>query len=167
MLPVQTGIPHVDLTNIAPACFEVGAARSEIASLRPFVGQGQLAWNGDEGLGIFVRSGKRDRAEQTLRIGMPHPVEYAFNRAGFDRLAGIHHRDPVACFQDEAEIVRDEQHGRAEPAAEFLHHLDDAGFNRDIKRCRRLVHQQQGGLRQQRHGDDDALLLAAGKLVRI
>ncbi len=76
-------------------------------------------------------------------------------------------RDAVAGLQDQAEIVRHEDHRRAELLAEPLHQFDDAGLHRHVERRRRLVEQQQRRLRQQRHGDHDALLLAARELVRI
>ena len=47
-----------------------------------------------------------------------------------------------------------------------LDQLDDAGLDGHVERRRRLVEEQQLRIGQQRHGDDDALLLAAGNLVR-
>ena len=158
---------HRDLGGVADALDEMLAARAEIAALRPLVRQRQLAGDGDQRPRILVGAGQRDRAEQPLRIGMAHPVEDVLDRAGLHRLARIHHRDAVAGLQDQAEIVRDEDHRGAELLAEPLDQLDDAGLDGHVERRGRLVEQEQRRLRQQRHGDDDALLLAAGKLVRI
>ena len=143
------------------------AARPEIAALRPLVRQRQLARDGDQRPRILVGAGQRDGAEQPLRIGVAHPVEHVLDLAGLHRLAGIHDGDAVAGFEDEAEIVRHEDHRRAELLAEPLDQFDDAGLDRHVERGRRLVEQKQRRLRQQRHGDDDALLLAARKLVRV
>ena len=84
-----------------------------------------------------------------------------------DRLARIHDGDAVAGLEDQAEIVRDVDHRGAEFRGDLLDQLDDAGLDRDVERGGRLVEQQQLRVRKQRHGDDDALLLAAGDLVRI
>ena len=98
---------------------------------------------------------------------MAHPVEHVLDRAGLHRLARIHDGDAVAGLEDQPEIVRHEDHRRAEFLAEPLDQLDDAGLDGHVERRRRLVEQQQRRLRQQRHGDDDALLLATRQLVRI
>ncbi len=86
---------------------------------------------------------------------------------GLDRLAGIHHAEPVADVEDQAEVVADEQHRGAVLVAEVLDQIDDAGLDRHVERGGGFVEDQERGLRHQRHGDDDALLLAARKLVRI
>ena len=143
------------------------AARPEIAALRPLVRQRQLAGDRDQRPRVLVGARQRNRAEQPLRVRVPHAVEDVLDLAGLDRLAGIHDRDAVAGLEDQAEIVRHEDHRRAELLAEPLDQLDDAGLDRHVERGRRLVEQKQRRLRQQRHGNDDALLLAAGKLVRI
>ena len=167
MIVVPDHRDHRDLGGIADALDEMVAARPEIAALRPLVRQRQLAGDRDQRPRVLVGARQRDRAEQPLRIGMAHAVEHVLDVAGLHRLAGIHHRDAVAGLEDQAKIVRHEDHRGAELLAEPLHQLDDAGLDRHVERRRRLVEQQQRRLRQQRHGDDDALLLAAGKLVRI
>ena len=129
--------------------------------------QRQLAGNGDQRARVLVGARQRDRAEQALRVGVAHPVEHVLDRPALHRLARIHDRDAVAGLEDQPEIVRHEDHRRAELLAEPLDQLDDAGLDGDVERRGGLVEQQQRRLRQQRHGDHDALLLAAGELVRI
>ena len=80
---------------------------------------------------------------------------------------GIHDADAVAGLEDEPEIVRDVDHRRAEALRDVLDQFDDAGFDGDVERGGRLIEQQELRVGEQRHGDDDALLLAARKLVRI
>ena len=63
--------------------------------------------------------------------------------------------------------MRDVDHRRAEARADVLDQLDDAGFDRDVERGGRLIEQQQRRVRQQRHRDDHALLLAARDLMGI
>ncbi len=81
--------------------------------------------------------------------------------------AAPHHRDPVGERQRLLLVVGDIERGDAEPVdqraqlAAQLH--PDAG----IERRHRLVEQQHFGIGGERAGQRDALLLAAGKLVRI
>ena len=143
------------------------AARPEVAALRPLVRQRQLAADRHQRARVLVGAGQRDRAEQPLGVGVAHAVEHLLDRAHLDRLARVHHRDAIAGLEDQAEIVRDVDHRGAEARADVLDQLDDAGLDRDVERGGRLVQQQQRRVRQQRHGDDHALLLAARDLVRI
>ena len=52
-------------------------------------------------------------------------------------------------------------------ACDVLEQLEDLRLHRDVERGGRLVGDQQVGLVGERHGDHDALALAAGELVRI
>ena len=98
---------------------------------------------------------------------MAHRVEDLGDRPGLDRLARVHDADAVAGLEHQPEVVADEQHRGAELAAEGLDEVDDAGLDGDVERRGRLVEDQERRPRHQRHGDDDALLLAAGELVRV
>ena len=158
---------HGYFGGVADTLHEMMAARPEIAALRAFVRQRQLAGNGDQRPRVLIGAGQRDGAEQTLRVGVAHAVEDVLDRAALDRLAGIHDGDAVAGLQDQPQIVRYEDHRRAVAVAEILHQVDDAGLHRHVERGGRFVEQEQRRLRQQRHCDDDALLLAAGELMRI
>ena len=53
------------------------------------------------------------------------------------------------------------------PPAELAHEVEHRRLDGHVEARGRLVHDQQRGLGHQRHGDDDALLLAARELVRI
>ncbi len=158
---------HVDALRVAAAGDEIAAARPEIAARRPLVRQREIAGNGDQRPRVLVRAGQRDRAEQRLGVGVPHAVEHFGDGAGLHRLAGIHDADAVAGLQHQPEIVGDEQHRGAALAPQLLDQLDDAGLDRDVERGGRLVEDEEAGPRHQRHRDHDALLLAAGELVRI
>jgi hypothetical protein len=63
--------------------------------------------------------------------------------------------------------VGDVDHGGAEFCRNLLDQLDDAGLHRHVERGGRLVEEKQFWVGQERHGNDDALLLTAGDLVRI
>ena len=158
---------HRDLDGVAAAGDEVAAARAEVAAGRALVGQGEAAGDRDQRVAGAVGAGQRERAEEPLGVGVAHGVEDLGDRAGLDGLARVHDAEPVAGLEDEAEVVADEEHRRAELAAEILDELDDAGLDGDVERGGRLVEDEECRLRHQRHGDDDALLLAAGELVRV
>jgi hypothetical protein len=89
------------------------------------------------------------------------------DRALLDQLAAVHDADPVTHARDGAEVVADEQDRRAMPAAQLADQIEHGGLHGDVETGRRLVHDQQRGLRDQRHRDHDPLLLTAGELVRI
>ena len=131
------------------------------------MGQRQLAGNGNERIVVLVRSRHRDRAEQALGVRVAHGAEHVADRAGLDRLARVHHRHFVAGLEDQPEIVGDEERGRAGAGGQILDQRDNAGFHRDVERRRRLVEDQELRIRQKRHRDDDALLLAAAQLMGI
>ena len=98
---------------------------------------------------------------------MAHLVKDILDRAAFNRLAGIHHADPVAGLEDEPKVVADEQHRGAVFLAQVLDQFDNCGLHRHVKGGGGLVEDEKRGFRHQRHGDDDPLLLAARQLVRI
>ena len=87
--------------------------------------------------------------------------------ADLDHLAGIHDADAVGDLRQQAEIVRDIEHRHAEPRAQIDQQRDDLLLRGDVEAGRRLVEHDEVGIAGQRHGDADALLLAAGELVRI
>ncbi len=157
---------HGNIAAVALPVHEVVAARTEVAAPRTFVGQGEVPRNGDQRARVLVGARQRDRPEQRLRIGVLHLVEDIDDGPGLDRLAGIHHAKPVADLQHEAEVVADEQHRGAVFLAKILDQIDHRRLDRHIERRRRFVEDEKRGLRHQRHGDDDALLLPAGQLVR-
>ncbi len=78
-----------------------------------------------------------------------------------DDAAEIHHRDPVADMRDHGEVVRDEQIGEAELAAQGGEQFDDLRLDRNIQRGDRLVADDEVRMQHQRAGDADALALAA------
>ena len=94
-------------------------------------------------------------------------IEDLLDIASLDRLSRIHDADAVASLEDEAEIMRDIDHRRPEALRDVLDQLDHARFDGDIERGCRLIEQQELGIGQKRHRDDDPLLLAARQLMRI
>src|SRR5262249_32663542 len=57
------------------------------------------------------RTDTRASAEQALRIGMAHAPEHLVRRSALDDRAAIHHHHALDVLGDDAEIVRDQNHG--------------------------------------------------------
>ena len=105
--------------------------------------------------------------EERPRIRVRWRAEDLFNGALFDDFACLHHADLLRYLAHNPEIVRDEQQRHAKPALKVAQQLDDLCLHGDVERRGRLVGDEQIGLISERHGDHDALTLAAGKLMRI
>ena len=105
--------------------------------------------------------------QQVLGIGMLRRVEHLGHRSLLDDAALGHDADPVGHLAHDAEVVGDEQQRHAVARLQGLEELQDLRLDGDVERRRRLVGDQQVGLVGQRHGDHDALALAAGELVGI
>ena len=86
---------------------------------------------------------------------------------GLDEPAGVHDGHPVAEFDHERHVVRDEQDREPELALQILDLGHDLLLHDDVERRGGLVHDQQRGTQRRRHRDDDALPHAPGELVRI
>ena len=110
---------------------------------------------------------RRERAHEPVRVRVQRGCGRARPRRRLDDLAGVHDRDAVAELDEQREVVRDEQHGEAEPLLEHLELLQDLALHDDVERGRRLVHHDQLRLERERHRDHDALAHAARELVRI
>jgi hypothetical protein len=93
-------------------------------------------------------------------------VEDLFGRPALDDLAVGHDMNGVGDAPHDAEIVRDQDHRHFQFARQVLQQLQHLGLNGDVERGRRLVRDKDFGLIGERHGDHDALLLAAGEFMR-
>ena len=82
-------------------------------------------------------------------------------------LARVHHADPVAYLEHQAEVVGDVQQGRAGFLAQLGDQFHDPGLHRHVQGRGGLVQQQQRRPRQEGHGYHHPLLLSAGDLVRV
>ena len=79
----------------------------------------------------------------------------------------LHDDDALGALGRDAEVVRDEQHGRAALAPQLVDEVEDAPLNGDVERARGLVGDHELGL--QGHGvrDEHPLAHAARELVRV
>src|ERR1035437_8432270 len=81
--------------------------------------------------------------------------------------AQIQHHYPVADLTHYRQVMADEKHAHT---LNFLHsnqEVDDLGPDGDVQGRHRLVADHQGRVQDHGAGDADALVLAAGELVRI
>ena len=88
-------------------------------------------------------------------------------RSAFHNLAAPHHIGAVRKPAHDAEIVRDEHDGHAEPFLQIGKEFEDLGLHRHVESCRRLVGDQHVRVVGKRHRDHHPLALAAGHLMRI
>ena len=64
------------------------------------------------------------------------------------------------------EIVRNKENGEIVGAAQIVEESDDLGLYGDVEGCRRLVCDEETWAVDDGHGNEDALALASGELVR-
>ena len=98
---------------------------------------------------------------------MQRPFGNLFRRAKLDEAAEIHHRDALADVGDDSEIVGDEDVSKPEIALQFGKQIEHVAADRHVERGHHLVADDQFRAQRQRARNHHALLLAAGKLVRI
>jgi hypothetical protein len=113
---------------------------------------------------VLAQAATRDAAEEADRVRVPWVTQNALRLSLLDDPTGVQDADAVAHASDQREVVRDEEHGGlnlvAEPGDQVgtcLHgHVEATGLPRRGAPALR-----------KRHGNDDALLHAAGELVRV
>lgn len=109
----------------------------------------------------------RQRAEQSVGIRVLGIAVDMLERAVFHDLTCVDDRDLIADLGDNAQIMRDHDHGGIIFFLQILHEFEYLRLNGHIQRGSRLISNQQLGIAGQRHRNDHALLHAAGKLVRV
>ena len=109
----------------------------------------------------------RMAGEQRPRVGMARRREERGGRSGLDGLPGIDDADFVAELGDDPEIMRHEQHRQPELLCQLAQQDEDLLLRGDVERGGRLVGDHQRRIAGERCGDQQALPLAAGELVRI
>jgi hypothetical protein len=87
-------------------------------------------------------------------------------RAGLDDAAEIHDRDAIAHMADDAEFVRNEEHGQAKVPSEVMQKIEHLCLDGDIERRDRLVENEQLGPDGKGACQPDALPLAARQFPR-
>ena len=98
---------------------------------------------------------------------MGRPLEKGVHRSLFHQPAGVHDRHPVGGLGHHAEVVGDQQDGRAGVPGQIEHEGEDLPLDRDVQGRGRLVGDEQLRPQHKGHGDHHPLALAAGKFVGI
>ena len=91
----------------------------------------------------LVAGQRGQRAHQADGVGMLRVLEDLAHRTVLDDAAGIHDRDFVGDFRDDAEIVRDEQERHPRLALEIADEVEDLRLDGHVERRRGLVGDQQ------------------------
>ena len=99
-------------------------------------------------------------------VGRPGE-EFGGRRALDEVAAGAEDRDAVAEPYRLVDVVRDEDDGLVQLLLEPEQFVLELGADDRVDRAERLVHEQHRRVGGERPGDADALLLAAGELVRV
>ena len=100
-------------------------------------------------------------------VGMHGLGEQRADRILLDDLPQVHHPYPVANARDHAQIVADVQDRRVELVSQLVDQVQHGRLDGHVQGGGRLVHDEERRVVEQRHGDDDTLLLPAGQLVRV
>ena len=79
----------------------------------------------------------------------------------------LHDGDTIGDLGDDGEVVGDEEDGEVVSAAEGAEEIQDLGLDGDVECGGGLVGDEECGAVDEGHGDEDALTLAAGELVRV
>ena len=105
--------------------------------------------------------------QQPLGVGMAGMFEQCGHRSLLHPFSGVHHQHAIAHSGHYAQIVGNEQHGRAEIPPQGAQQVQDLGLDGHIQGRGGLIENQHIGLGQQRHGDHHALAHAAGQFMGI
>ena len=122
---------------------------------------------------LGARAAGREGAAGGNRIGGGRQPDNRFDRPigaaklRNDDAPAIHHMHEVAELSDDADIVADENQGGASIAPKLVEQLENLRLRRHVERGRGLIGDDDLGVVGERHGDGNALALAARKLMRI
>ena len=87
--------------------------------------------------------------------------------AGFDDEAVAHDHHALSAFGGQRQVVRDQQHRRAQFTGEALQMIENLALHRDVECGGRLVGDEQPGPSGQCDGNQDPLAHAPGQLMRV
>ena len=134
---------------------------------RPERRPGHAAHLAGQEIALLPRRQKVGGAEELGGKAIVRAVEYRLRRAQLFDPPRVHHHDAVAQLHGLFLVVGHADHGGA-ALAQYGPHLGAQLFAKAaVQAGKRLVHEDQVGLRGQGPGQRNALLLSAGELVRI
>ncbi len=154
--------------SLIPAPFlEIIATWTKYATCWPVIRRRHPATDRVEDAACLIRPQARHAAHQPLGIWVFRISIDLFHCTTFNHLAGVHDPHPGGDPGDYAQVVGDIHDCRVKVSAQLSNEVENCCFDRDIKGCGWLIHNQQGGIVEQGHGNDHPLLLSTRDLVRI
>ncbi len=142
----------------------VGAARGEGAALRPCARRGRPPGDPDQ---LAAAREMRDGLQEAARVRVRGRREQLVRGAELDDPPGVHHRDALGQRAHDRQVVADVERGDAVRSGQLAHGAEHVRLRRHVEAGRRLVEHDQARPAGERHGQPDALLLAARELVRV
>ncbi len=123
----------------------------------------------------LAQAGERLARRPVVQRGADEPLrgvgagrgEDVVHVARLDDLPVLHHGDAVAGRAHDLHLVRDDDDGDAELGVDAPQEREDLARRLGVERGGRLVGEEDRGLRRERAGDPDALLLPARELARV
>ena len=110
---------------------------------------------------------RRDRGQQLAGVVLARPVEHLVARALLDDGAVAHDHHAIGHLLHHAQVVADEQAGKAVPRLQVGEQVQHLRPHRHVQRRHRFVRDHEGRPPHHRPRDRHALALAARQLVRI
>ena len=129
-------------------------------------GFGERRLLGGEGLGTVGLHGWGG-GQEFAGVGVLRSKEEVAGGCLLDDTAVLHNSDAVGYLADDGKVVRDEEHGKAVLLAQASKEIEDLGLYGYVEGGGWLVRNEKPGTVHDRHGDEDALSLATGELVRV
>ena len=156
---------HGRLRFPGPALVEgEAAAGSEAAPSAPLPGRWLLPGY-PRHRAAAARAGHR--REQGRRVRVQRPAQQRAGRARFHDSPGVHDGHPGRQLAHHGQVVTDVHGGHLVMAAQAAQGVQDVPLRGDVQAGGGLVQHDQRGAAGEGHGQPDALLLAAGQLMRV
>src|SRR5947209_1266261 len=114
---------------------------------------------------VLSARGPGEMIEETARAQLARRAEQLRRRSWLDDGAFVHVNDAICHSPRKRELVGDDQRRHA-ASCQHPDGVEDLAHKLGVERRGRLVEQNDGGFHGDRAGDGNALLLAAGELVR-
>lgn len=156
---------HVGLRPLKKAfLYIIAAAQTEFTSLEFCARFRKISRNSLKKFRIFADS--RNRREEPHRIGMERIPEDLGSRGALHDRSHVHDIHVIAELSHDAHVVGDDQGARVPLPAQLPDQLQDLGLDRHVQCRRRLVRNEEPGLRGHGHGDHHPLAHAARQFMR-
>ena len=138
----------------------------ELAALRRINRTGNIALQNDQ-FAVIIHISGRNRAQQSLSIGVQRMVKQLLGFCLLYHVAQIHNTDTIGNITDNGKIVSNKQVGQVLLFLQVAQQVDNLRLNGYIQCGNCLIANDKLGISSQTACNADSLALTAGKLVRI